>query len=110
MNDCVFCKIANGTIPANGKKMHQGDSLMSFLDINPRAPGHTLVLPPAHTQWFLDMDEASYLSLMREVKIIAESLKEEYKADYVQVGIVGKDVPHVHVHLIPRKLSEKNVF
>lgn len=110
MDDCIFCKIADGIIPAKGKTQSEDGSLMSFLDINPKAPGHTLVLPTAHTTWFIDMDDAEYLNLMAEVKKIATQLKQEYKADYVQVGIVGKDVPHVHVHLIPRRLSETNVL
>lgn len=110
MENCIFCKIASGAVPAHGKKMHRNETIMSFLDINPKAPGHTLVIPVLHTAWFLDMEEEPFLALMSEAKKIAQTLKNEYNADYVQVGIVGKDVPHVHVHLIPRTVRETNVF
>ena len=104
---CVFCKIVAGEIPSE-KTEHANGSIVSFLDIHPKAPGHTLVVPQTHTEWFIDMPDEAYLLLMKTCRDIARTLKKEYGADYIHMSIVGKDVPHVHVHLIPRKLSDQS--
>ncbi len=102
MGDCVFCKIASGTIPNETLQEHASGSVISFLDIHPKAPGHTLVVPKKHCRWFLDMPRDEFSTLMHVVQEHAQRLKEEYSAEYIQVSIVGDEVPHVHVHLIPR--------
>jgi histidine triad (HIT) family protein len=99
--DCIFCKIAKGEIPSR-KAHHEGDTVVSFLDINPQAPGHTLVIPTEHFVWFQDMPDEQYERIMRVSRNIARKLKEEYKADFIKLRIDGRDVPHVHVHLIPQ--------
>ncbi|HEV8666519.1 MAG TPA: HIT domain-containing protein [Candidatus Paceibacterota bacterium] len=101
--DCIFCKIAAGEIPLE-KVTHEDGSIVSFPDKYPKAPGHTLVIPTEHYQWFLDMPEEYTDKLFRTAKRIAKQLKEEYEADYVKLLVEGKDVPHVHVHLIPAKV------
>ena len=75
---------------------------MSFADLHPVAPGHTLVIPVDHYRWFEDMPDEVSDRLFRAAKKIAKELKEKTGADYVRLSIVGKDVPHVHVHLIPQ--------
>ena len=106
MENCIFCKIAAGKIPA--QKTFEDDSFVAFLDIHPRAAGHTLLIPKQHYPWVFDMPEDLYGKLFQTAKILVPVLKETYKADYVQLGIVGKDVPHAHVHLIPRTLSDES--
>ncbi|HVZ75976.1 MAG TPA: HIT family protein [Candidatus Paceibacterota bacterium] len=107
MDNCIFCKIVRGEIPA--QKVYEDEHFIAFLDINPRAPGHTLLIPKQHYQWFIELPDDLYIELFKETKKLALELKEKYAADYVQLGIVGKDVPHAHVHLIPRQLNDASV-
>ncbi len=103
MNDCIFCKIVSGEIPA--KKTYEDDKTIAFLDIHPKAPGHTLLITKDHHRWFLDVPDETYTELFKVAKKLGLQLKNDYDADYVRLGIVGTDVPHVHVHLIPLKLQ-----
>jgi histidine triad (HIT) family protein len=103
--DCIFCKIAKDEIPSQ-KAQHEED-ILSMPDIQPLAPGHTLVIPVPHYRWFYEIPDGVSDRLFRVAKRLAKELKEKYSADYVRLEIVGKDVPHVHVHLIPQKFSDK---
>lgn len=105
MDDCVFCKIAAGDIPAH--KVYEDEHFVAFLDINPVAPNHTLLIPKEHHRWFYDLPETLYIDLFQVVKKLSHTLKEKHGADYVRLGIVGTDVPHTHIHLLPLKLAEK---
>jgi histidine triad (HIT) family protein len=107
MENCIFCKIAKGEIPS--KKVYEDDRVYAFFDIHPKAPGHTLLVPKEHYQWFQDLPEDISDDLFRAAKKIATDLKEEWSADYVRLGIVGTDIPHVHVHLVPQKLGDTKV-
>ena len=80
--------------------------LQMLLDIHPKAPGHTLLIPKAHYQWFDELPDDLSDHLFRTAQVLARELKRKDGTDYVHLSIVGKDVPHVHIHLIPRKLSE----
>lgn len=106
MKDCIFCKIVSGEIPT--EKTYQDERFIAFLDIHPVAPGHTLIIPKAHHQWFYELPDDLYAELFATVKKLSPVLKEKNSADYVKLGIVGTDVPHVHVHLIPRKFKDKD--
>ena len=106
MDNCVFCKIAAGEVPSR-KTHHEDNAVVSFLDINQDLPGHTLVIHTEHYRWFWEMPDEAVEKLFRAAKSVAAELKKEYGADYVRLGIVGTDVPHVHVHLIPRKFTDK---
>ncbi len=106
MNDCIFCKIATGEIPSQ-KAHHEDNDIVSFLDINQDVPGHTLVIPVAHYQWFYELPDEIANKLFRVARHVAQKLKDEKKADYIQLSIVGADVPHVHVHLLPRFFKDK---
>lgn len=103
METCIFCKIVKGEIPSN--KIYEDDEFLAFLDIHPKAPGHTLLIPKAHYTWFTDVPNDLSDKLFRNAHKISQELKEKYKADYVRLGIVGTDVPHTHIHLIPLKLN-----
>lgn len=108
MADCIFCKIGRGEIPA--EKTYEDADFVAFLDIHPKAPGHTLLIPKQHQEWVWDLPDDVYEKLFIVSRTLARKLKEDRNADYVQLSIVGKDVPHAHVHLIPRKLQETSVL
>lgn len=106
MTECIFCKIASSEVPSE-KTHHEDGAIVSFLDINQAIPGHTLVIPVEHHRWFYDMPEELSVKLFRAARHIANELKEKMNADYVQLSIVGTDIPHVHVHLLPRFFKDK---
>jgi histidine triad (HIT) family protein len=104
MDDCIFCKIARGEVPSS--KVYEDDKVVAFLDIHPKAPGHTLVIPKEHYRWFTDLPDALSDDLFRAAKKVAKDLKEKHDADFVRLSIVGTDVPHVHMHLIPLSMKD----
>lgn len=104
MDDCIFCKIAKGEIPAT--KVYEDDTVVAFLDIHPKAPGHTLLIPRDHHRWFIDLPDSLSDDVFRAAKRVAKELKEAHSADFVRLGIVGTDVPHVHLHLIPQNIKD----
>ena len=106
MDDCIFCKIASGEIPT--EKTYEDVQFVAFLDIKPVTPGHTLLIPRAHYEWFYELPDSLYDDLFRTTKKLALQLKEKTGSDYVKLGIVGTDVRHSHIHLIPRKFSDKD--
>jgi histidine triad (HIT) family protein len=103
MENCIFCKIVSGKIPTN--KVYEDEDFIAFLDNKPKVPGHTLLIPKEHSPWFYEMPDELAGKLFITAKKIAQELKEKHGADYIQLGIVGKDVPHTHVHLLPQKLG-----
>ena len=105
MENCIFCKIANGEIPV--QKVYEDDLVLAFPDNKPTTPGHTLLIPKTHYQWFQDLPDELSDHLFRTAKTLAKKLKTENSADYIHLSIVGRDVPHVHVHLMPRKFGER---
>ncbi len=74
MDDCIFCKIAKGEIPS--QKVYEDDTVVAFLDIHPKAPGHTLLIPRAHYHWFTDMPDELSDKVFRAAKRVALELKE----------------------------------
>lgn len=105
MPDCIFCKIVRGEIPAN--KVHEDEFSIAFLDIHPKVPGHTLLIPKAHYEWFEQMPDEISDPIFRVAKRLAQDMKKDASIGYVQLSIVGKDVPHAHIHLLPQKGVEK---
>jgi histidine triad (HIT) family protein len=108
MEDCIFCKIVRGDIAT--PKTFEDETTIAFHDINPKTPGHTLLIPKTHHQWFQDMPDDVSDMLFRAAKKVANQLKDQYAADYIRVGIVGTDIPHVHIHLFPQKIADKNII
>jgi histidine triad (HIT) family protein len=100
MDDCIFCKIANKEIPA--EIVFENDYVVAFPDINPVTLGHLLVIPKAHHQWFYDVPKSIADEWFRAAQELGRRLKEEHKSNYIELKIVGTDVPHAHIHLIPR--------
>ncbi len=95
----IFTKIIKGEIPCY--KIAEDDAHFAFLDINPNAKGHTLCVPKKEIDHVLDLDEAAYLDLMIFSRKIARAINAAIPCERVGFSIVGLEVPHVHVHLIP---------
>lgn len=95
----IFTKIINGEIPAY--KVAEDDKFLAFLDINPNAKGHTLCIPKQEINKIFDMEEEHYIELMRFSRKVAKALEQAVPCKRVGVAVVGLEVPHVHVHLIP---------
>jgi histidine triad (HIT) family protein len=97
MNDCIFCKIAAGSIPAY--KVYENEDFLAFLDINPRAPGHILIIPKQHYRWVWDVPNVgTYFEIARK---IALAQKKVFNTDFVLSKIVGEEVPHAHIWVYP---------
>lgn len=99
MQDSIFTKIIKGDIPSH--KIYEDDHTYAFLDIHPIAPGHTLVVPKKQVEFVWDMDDEDYQAIMATVKKIALHLRQTLGVPYVGEQVIGVDVPHAHVHLIP---------
>lgn len=99
MEDSIFTKIINGDIPCH--KVYEDDTTFAFLDISPITPGHTLVVPKKQVESLWDLDEDTYQDVMTTAKKIAVRMKQQLQVEYVGVQVIGVDVPHAHVHLIP---------
>jgi histidine triad (HIT) family protein len=99
MDDSIFTKIINGDIPCH--KIYEDDVVFAFLDIHPVNTGHTLVIPKQQVEFLWDLDDEAYQKVMTAAKKIARHMRTALSADYVGVQVVGVDVPHAHVHLIP---------
>jgi histidine triad (HIT) family protein len=95
----IFTKIITGEIPCY--KIAEDDDFIAFLDINPNAKGHTLCVPKQEINKIFDMEEMQYLALMKFSRSIAQALEKAISCKRVGMAVVGLEVPHVHVHLIP---------
>lgn len=109
MKDCIFCKIIAGEVPAETAH-HEDGRIVSFPDNQPVRPGHTLVVPAEHYRWFWELPDDIADDLFKVARRLAPELKAQTGADYVMLSIVGKDVPHVHIHLIPRMFDDTSVL
>lgn len=104
-NDCIFCAIADGEIPSF--KVYEDELVLAYLDINPFAKGHTLVIPKAHSEGLLDTDDATLAAVIARVKKIAAHVKAKLGADGFNIlqnngEAAGQTVKHLHFHIVPR--------
>lgn len=106
MENCIFCKIVSGEIPPGQGKVFEDATTLAFLDIHPKAPGHTLLIPKEHYPWFEELPDDLSDHLFRIAKQLAKQQKQEADIEYVHLSIVGRDVPHVHIHLMPRRKGD----
>ncbi len=95
----IFTKIINGEIPCY--KIAETEDFFSFLDINPNAKGHTLCIPKKEVDKIMDLDEKTYMGLMEFSRKIGLALEKTIECNRVGISVIGIEVPHVHVHLIP---------
>jgi histidine triad (HIT) family protein len=111
-SDTIFAKIIRREIPAD--IVYEDEDTLAFLDINPVNPGHTLVIPKKWARNVLDIDEKSWLSLMKTVRTLAKAIKEATDADGINIDInneeaAGQIIFHTHVHIIPRFKGDSHV-
>jgi histidine triad (HIT) family protein len=95
----IFTKIINGEIPSY--KVAEDDHFLAFLDVNPNAKGHTLCIPKKEVNKLFDMDDEAYLGLMQFSKKVAAGLEKTIPCKRIGMAVIGLEVPHAHVHLIP---------
>jgi histidine triad (HIT) family protein len=106
MDDCVFCAIVDGAIPAH--TVHETETTLAFLDANPLAEGHTLVVPKPHHARLGDLSADLAADVFAAVHDLTPRVEAAVGADAVTVGVndgsaAGQEVPHAHVHLVPRR-------
>ncbi|MBR0122483.1 MAG: HIT family protein [Bacteroidales bacterium] len=99
----LFTKIINGEIPSY--KVAENENYYAFLDINPLAKGHTLVVPKLEKDYIFDLDDKTYSGLFLFVKKVAIAIKKAIPCQKVGIAVIGLDVNHVHVHLVPMNES-----
>ena len=95
----IFTKIINGEIPCY--KIAEDENFLAFLDVNPNAKGHTLCIPKQEINKIFDMEDDLYIGLMQFSKKIAVALEKTVPCKRIGMAVVGLEVPHAHVHLIP---------
>ncbi|MFA9516671.1 HIT family protein [Halopenitus sp. H-Gu1] len=103
--ECIFCSIVDGDIPA--RTVHETDAALAFLDANPLAPGHTLVVPKAHHRQIEDLPADLAQEVFDVVTELTPHVRSVVDADAANVGLndgeaAGQEVPHLHVHIVPR--------
>ncbi|PIR98189.1 MAG: HIT family protein [Candidatus Colwellbacteria bacterium CG10_big_fil_rev_8_21_14_0_10_42_22] len=103
--DCLFCKIAKGDIPTH--KIYENDDSIAFLDINPSADGHTMVISKNHHENIQDIPEDLLGKLSKTVKRVVDILEKGLKTTHFTIGLnngklSGQEIDHLHIHIIPR--------
>jgi histidine triad (HIT) family protein len=95
----IFTRIVQGEIPCY--KIAEDDHFLAFLDVNPLVPGHTLVIPKKEQDYIFDIDDESFLDFQLFAKKVAVHLKKKIDCKRIGVAVIGLEVPHAHIHLIP---------
>jgi histidine triad (HIT) family protein len=99
----IFTKIINGEIPS--QKIYEDETTLAFLDIMPATRGHVLVIPKRQVEFIWDLTDEEYAAVMSTAKKVALRIREVLNPSYVGQVIVGTDVPHAHVHVVPFETS-----
>lgn len=102
MNNCIFCKIVSGELPCY--KVYEDDEFLAFLDIYPRVLGHTLVIPKKHYRWVYDVK--NFEKYWGVVLQITQAMKEKLNPYFITYVTHGLEVPHAHIHILPRDEKE----
>jgi histidine triad (HIT) family protein len=106
MEDSIFTKIIKGEIPCH--KIYEDDKTLAFLDIHPKQPGHTLVIPKKQIEFVWDLDDEDYQAVMSTAKKVALRIRQVLGRTYVGELVVGEEVPHAHVHIYPFDTLEES--
>lgn len=107
MEESIFSKIVSGEIPSF--KVAETVQYLAFLDVNPLTEGHVLVIPKKEVDYIFDMDSESYVGLMMFAQVVAIGLKKAIPCLRIGVSVIGLEVPHAHIHLIPiNKMDDMN--
>ncbi|WP_346883223.1 HIT family protein [uncultured Algibacter sp.] len=104
----IFTKIVNGEIPCY--KIAETENHLAFLDVNPNSKGHTLCIPKKEVDKVFDLDETSYIELMLFSRRIAKAIEKTIPCKRVGLSVIGLEVPHTHVHLIPLSVMDDARF
>lgn len=104
----IFSKIISGEIPSF--KIAETKDFLAFLDINPNVPGHTLCIPKKEVDKIFDLEEHTYLELMAFSRTVAKAIEKAVPCKRVGLTVIGLEVPHVHVHLIPLRTMDDAKF
>jgi len=104
----IFTKIINGEIPCY--KIAEDEDFFAFLDINPNTKGHTLCIPKKEVDKIMDLDEETYMGLMAFSRKIGKAIEASMDCQRVGITVIGLEVPHVHVHLIPLNEMKEATF
>lgn len=105
MSDSIFTKIINGEIPSH--KIYEDEKTFVFLDIHPVQPGHVLIVPRNQVEFMWDLPPEDYQAVMLTAQKVAKKLRETLQVPYVGSQVVGVDIPHAHLHLIPFHTAEE---
>ncbi len=97
--ESIFSKIIAGDIPSY--KVAETLEYLAFLDVNPLTEGHVLVIPKKEVDYIFDLDSETYVGLMMFAQIVATGLKKAISCERIGVSVIGLEVPHAHIHLIP---------
>lgn len=95
----IFTKIVAGEIPCH--KIYESDDYLAFLDISPLAEGHTLVIPKKEVDYIFDIDDAMLAGMILFSKKVAKAIKKTISCERIGVAVIGLEVPHAHIHLVP---------
>jgi histidine triad (HIT) family protein len=106
MTDSIFTKIIKGEIPSY--KIYEDEDTFVFLDIHPKQPGHSLVVPKKQVEFLWDLEASDYQAVMTTVHKVALRIREILDRPYVGMLVVGIDVPHAHVHVYPFSTNEQS--
>ncbi len=104
MNDTIFGKIIRGEIPAT--KVYEDDQCLAFFNIKPTTKGHLLLIPKEHYRWMHDAPDEVIAYVFTKTKQFMKAMIRSLPCDLVQIVVAGEEVPHFHVHLIPRKYGD----
>lgn len=95
----LFTRIVQGEIPCY--KVAETEDFLAFLDISPRKKGHTLVIPKKEVDYIFDLDDTTYTALMVFAKKVAKAVEQVVDCNRIAIAVIGLEVPHAHVHLVP---------
>ena len=104
MENCIFCKIVKNEIPS--EKIYEDEKFLVFLDIQPVLYGHLLIIPKKHVIWMQDASDETIAGIFTLAKKLMPILIKNLNYDFVNINVNGKDIPHFHVHLIPRLFND----
>lgn len=105
MEDTIFTKIIKGEIPSH--KIYEDEKTFAFLDIHPLADGHVLVISKAQVAFIWDLEPEDYQAVMATVQKVGARLRDVMDAAFVGVEVIGVDVPHAHVHVVPFSTTDQ---
>jgi len=104
MDDCIFCKISKGEIPS--VKVYEDNDFFAFMDINPVSKGHVLLIPRSHNKWMHETEDGIVGAIFIIAKKLMNRIRTSLPCDYVQLSVVGEEIGHFHIHLIPRYIGD----